>query len=54
MTLKEILAEHPEWADLPVAVYRVDGEHELVGESATVYEYEDEETKEKFVIFAGN
>ena len=36
-TLNQILREHPEWGDLPVALMRGDGTYEFVDESAMVY-----------------
>lgn len=37
MTLKEMIEQHPEWADLDVVVYSVSGDYEYVGGSADVY-----------------
>lgn len=38
MTLKELLALHPEWADLPMVVLGHSGEYAEVGGAALVYE----------------
>lgn len=57
-TLREILEEHPEWVDLPVGVYRVDGGIDFVGCSGMVYlghEYDDDENQVgDVVLFANN
>lgn len=37
MTLADILREHPEWANFPIAVVRPDGAYDYVGAAATVY-----------------
>jgi hypothetical protein len=60
MTLREIIEQHPEWLDLPVAVYRSDGEYDYVGGSGTVYRHNTDEELEydgeavDAVVFAGN
>ena len=65
MTLKDILKEHPEWGDLPVAIYCNDGTYEMEGESATVYKAHTRDDPESdpescppgtypVVVFAGN
>lgn len=52
MTLTELITQHPEWANLPLTVYRPDGELDYVGASGAVYE--GEYNGEKVLIFAGN
>ncbi len=37
MTLKELLALHPEWADLPIAIYGNSGEYSFLEGGASVY-----------------
>jgi len=37
MTLKEMIEQHPEWADLDVVLYTDSGDYEYVGASASVY-----------------
>lgn len=37
MTLKEMIEQNPEWADLDVVVYSPDGEYHYVGASGSVY-----------------
>ena len=37
MTLKKLLEEHPDWADLPIGVVRSDGYVDFVGDSGYVY-----------------
>lgn len=37
MTLRQLLAEHPEWADLPIVVYTPSGEYSYVGAGCRVY-----------------
>jgi len=58
MTLRELIEEHPEWADLPIVIYNVCGEYEYVGGSASVYEHIDDdwdaENPPKVLVFAGN
>jgi hypothetical protein len=41
-TLKELLAEHPEWADLPIAVSDSVGELYYIDGNGTVYVAVDE------------
>jgi hypothetical protein len=39
-SLRRLIAEHPEWADLPLVVYREDGDYDFVGTldgAASVY-----------------
>lgn len=37
-TLNDIIKKHPEYADLPVVIYREDGEYDWVGASGSVYD----------------
>ncbi len=37
VTLKTLLKDHPEWADLPITVYEVDGHLATVGGDGDVY-----------------
>lgn len=56
-TLRSLLEEHPEWADLPIVVYNPDGSCDWVGSSGTVYDGEitDVDGEEYHVLtFAGN
>ena len=58
-TLREILEAHPEWADIPIAIYRADGTYDFLGGGGTVYlddKYsEDDGTKHtEVIVFAGN
>ena len=41
MTPRQLLSQHPEWADLPMAVYRSDGGLDYVGAAGSVYESRD-------------
>lgn len=36
-TLRTLLAEHPEWADLPIAAGKEDGTMDYVGWAGSVY-----------------
>ena len=40
-TLRELLEEHPEYADLPVAIYRSDGTYHYINRSGSVYIHKD-------------
>ena len=51
-TLKTLIEEHPEWADLPIAVDRSDGSLDYVGASGTAYAAEDDEGP--VLIISGN
>jgi hypothetical protein len=56
-TLKELLEQHPEWANLPMVVYNgMNGEYDWVGASGSVYLGEETEDgkKIKVLVFAGN
>jgi len=37
VTLRTLLKEHPEWADLPITVYEADGHLATVGDDGSVY-----------------
>ncbi len=56
MTLREMIEQHPEWADLDIVVYSVDGDYEYVGASASVYEDIDRDDESgnapKVLVFA--
>jgi len=52
VTLRTLMKEHPEWADLPIAVYREDGSYDYVGGSGAVYHTEDGE--DEILVFTGN
>jgi len=63
MTLRELIEQHPEWADLPIAVYRTDGSLDYIDASGTAYVGEDwpddvedvvEGTGNPVLVFAGN
>ena len=57
MTLKELLDANPDWADLPIVVYREDGTYDYVGGAGSAYRHkettEDGESID-VVVFAGN
>jgi len=42
MTLREMIEQHPEWADRDIVVYTSIGDYEYIGASAGVYPDEDE------------
>lgn len=46
-TLKTLLKKHPEWADLPLAVGRSDGELDFVGHSGSVWAFGDDLSEEE-------
>lgn len=52
MTLHKLLEEHPEWANIPIAIYENSGDLHYVGASGDVYEDEDENGK--ILVFSGN
>lgn len=62
MTLKEMIEQHPEWADLPVAVMSVCGDLDYIDCSGTAFVGEDfaddveaiEGTGDPVLVFAGN
>ena len=56
MTLEEIIKEHPDWINYPVAVLRSDGLLDYVGASGNVNLLQDEEDGKEFlvVVFNGN
>lgn len=67
-TLRQLIEEHPEWADLPIGVYQTDGSHHMLGELGTAYVYGDDLSEEEIrditeelghppetiLVFAGN
>jgi len=57
-TLRSLIEEHPEWADLPLVVYREDGEYDWVGCSGAVYDHNPAddgiEDAQHVLVFAGN
>ena len=53
VTLKSLLEQHPEWADVPIAIYQSDGSVVYVGGAGSVYEM-GMEVNEKVLIFTGN
>ena len=57
MTLKEIIKQHPEWADLDVVLYTGDNaEYQYVGAQAGVYTDTDldESPRRKVLVFSAN
>jgi hypothetical protein len=46
-TLKTLLEKHPEWADLPIVVYRPDGTTHYIGGSGYCYSSKDYEDFEE-------
>lgn len=52
MTLQELIATHPEWADLPVVVHRQDGGYDYIGEGAGSVYVDDDDGK--VLVFAAN
>ena len=55
-TLRQIIAEHPDWLDLTVGVYTPNGSIDFVGENGTVYKSTDEVDGLTFpvLVFAAN
>lgn len=62
-TLRQILAENPEWADLPVGIMDVVGNVDFVGDSGMVFMSEhnddpnasvDAKDSYKILVFSGN
>jgi len=41
MTLRELMEQHPEMADLPIVVYSSDGSYHYIGGSGMFYKHED-------------
>jgi len=41
ITLRQLLEQHPEWADLQMVVYSPEGHYDYVGCSGSVYKGED-------------
>jgi hypothetical protein len=56
ITLKTLLADHPEWGDLPITVYETDGHLATVGGDGSVYlsELEDDVDYEPWEIERGS
>lgn len=61
MSLKELLAKHPDWADLPIVVYRPDGQYDWLDGAASAYTdttHEDPDNEAspevKVLVFAHN
>ena len=58
MTLRELIAQHPEMADLDIVVYSPDGEYHYVGASGSVYVDEQDEGDEAsnvpVLVFSAN
>ncbi len=57
VTLRKLIEQNPEWADLPLVVYNVNGDYEYVGGSASVYNHVDEDDSGEetdVLVFAGN
>ncbi len=54
MTLRELVAQHPEWLDLDLCILRGDGELDFVGAAGSVYVDEHEENGEvtNVIVFA--
>lgn len=60
-TLRSLMQEHPEWADLPIVVYKPDGTHDYVGGAGNVYEFDPKKEGcegvdgcERVLVFAAN
>ena len=58
-TLRTLLEEHPEWADLPLAVFNPDGNVDFIGWAGSVYTVEHEDyarqvDSDTIVVFAPN
>ena len=52
-TLRKLLEEHPEWADLPIAIGREDGAPDYVGDSAwvdTAHDNWDDDTDGELIL----
>lgn len=42
-TLRELIEQHPEWADIPIGIYDTQsGEHHMLGGAGSVYLWGDE------------
>ena len=50
MTLRQLVEQHPDWLDYEMAIYRVDGEYDYVGQSGAVYLYNDKDFVDAPVI----
>ena len=55
-TLRDIITEHPEWLDLPVAILNRDGYYDYIEGSGMVYSDEDPEQPGQgpIVVFSPN
>ena len=55
-TLRRLMEEHPEWADLPIVVYREEGGYDWVGSSGDVYDATTEEDGDVYevLVFTNN
>lgn len=55
-TLRELMAKHPEWADLPIVVSDSEAEYHYIGASGDVYDSidEGEDPPIKVLVFTGN
>jgi len=56
MTLRELIEQHPEWADMPIAVASVCGDLDYIGDygSGLVYEGEDFPDDQEYVEGEGD
>lgn len=58
MTLNEIIEKHPEYADLEVVIYSIDGSYHYVGDDAyssgAMYKSHDEEEKIDVLVFSAD
>ena len=54
MTLRQILDENPDWADLEVVVLASDGNVDFVGDSGLVYADDAYGDGETLLVFSGN
>lgn len=55
-TLRDIVTEHPEWLDLPIAVLTRDGYYDYIEGAGNVYSDEDSEQEGQgpIVVFSPN
>jgi hypothetical protein len=57
VTLRQLLEQHPEWADLPMVIARGDGDVDWVGAAGMVYPglcEESDTTTTTVLVFAPN
>ena len=58
VTLRQLMEEHPDWLDIPLAVYAPDGIYHYVGASGDVYLAEDDSEEDledkRVIVFSGN